>query len=175
MIVKCQHFRSHIYLVLCSFLFFTGCTKSENQGVTQSPTTTAAPTPANEVLQPKSLPVLGDSETQAKFKLADLNAIIESKPRPTEPQTLAVLAGNPPAGTDVCNLAYSALIQAMYQKCFLEGISQIKMSNIIGWAGEEISRSGDTVIYKWGNGDKGSLTATFVKGGLTSKSQNGLK
>jgi hypothetical protein len=62
-----------------------------------------------------------------------------------------------------------------YQKCFPEGISQTKMSNIIGWAGEETSRSGDTVIYKWASGDKGTLTATFVKDTLASKSQNGLK
>jgi hypothetical protein len=174
MIVKYQHFRSHTYLLVLCSLFFTGCTKPESQGATQPPTTTAS-APANDMVQPKPLPVLGDSETQAKFKLADLNAIIQSQPRPTEPQTLAVLAGNPPAGTDICNLPYSALIQAMYQKCFPEGISQIKMSNIIGWAGEEISRSGDTVIYKWAGGDKGTLTATFVKDTLAGKSQNGLK
>lgn len=170
---KHTHFPLLTYIIVLPFLF-AGCTKSDSQGGTQSPSNTAS-APVNEVLQPKSLPVLGDSETQAKFKLADLNATIESKPRPTDPQTLAVLAGNPPAGTDVCNLQYSALIQAMYQKCFPEGISHIKMSNIIGWAGEEISRAGDTVIYKWVDGDKGSLTATFTKGGLTSKSQNGLK
>jgi hypothetical protein len=173
MIVKYQHFRSCTYLlVLCSFLF-TGCSKSEVQSGTQEPTTPLAP--ANDVLQPKTLPDLGDTETLAKFRLADLNAIIESKPRPTDPPILAVLAGNPPAETDVCNLPYSALIQAMYQKCFPEGINQVKMSNIIGWAGEEISRSGDTIIYKWTDGDKGILTATFTKGGLTGKSQNGLK
>lgn len=173
MIVKYQHFCSYAYLlVLCSFLS-TGCSKSEVQSAIQESTTSSAP--VNDVLQPKELPVLGDRETQAKFRLADLNAVIESKPRPTDPPILAVLAGNPPAGTDICNLPYSALIQAMYQKCFPEGISQIKMSNIIGWAGEEISNSGDTVIYKWANGDAGMLTATFTKGGLTGKSQNGLK
>ena len=172
MIVKHQHFRSYTYLlVLCSFLF-TGCSKSEVQSGIQEPTTLA---PANDVLQPKTLPDLGDTETLSKFRLADLNAIIESKPRPTNPPILAVLAGNPSIETDVCNLPYSALIQAMYQKCFPEGINQIKMSNIIGWAGEEISRSGDTVIYKWADGDKGILTATFTKGGLIGKSQNGLK
>jgi hypothetical protein len=174
MIVKYQHFRSYTYLLVICSLFFTGCSKPESQGATQPPTT-AASAPTNDVLQPKPLPILGDSETQARFKLADLNAIIDSKPRPTDPPILAILAGNPPAGTDVCNLPYSALIQAMYQKCFPEGISQTKMSNIIGWAGEETSRSGDTVIYKWASGDKGTLTATFVKDTLASKSQNGLK
>jgi hypothetical protein len=172
MIIKYPYFLSRAYIIAFCFVILTGCGKSDNQGTTQPSTTM---TSANETLQPKSLPILGDSETQAKFKLADLTAITQSQPRPTEPQTLAVLAGNPPAGIDVCNLPYSALIQAMYQKCFPEGISQIKMSNIIGWAGEEISRSGDTAIYKWGSGDKGTLTATFVKGALTSKSQNGLK
>jgi hypothetical protein len=163
------------------FLYLISCANSENQSLEKSPTVSssapmvASVTPVNEVLQPKQLPVLGDTATQLKFQADDAQAVLQGQARPTSPPILAVLAGNPPAGTDVCNLTYSALIRAMYDQCFPEGISYVRMSNIIGWAGEEISRSGNTLVYNWGSTEKGTLTATFVNGGLTSKSQSSLK
>lgn len=166
-----------IILIYC-FLYLAGCSNSGNQNTSSSPSATlpnSSVTPITETLQPKELPVLGDSATQLQFKVDEAQAVIENKARPTYPPTLAVLAGNPPEGTDVCNLSYSALIKAMYEKCLLEGMGYISMSNLIGWAGEEISRSDDTVIYKWGSGEQGILTATFVNGRLTAKSQMGLK
>jgi hypothetical protein len=133
----------------CFLLFLIGCSNSENNSNKQASSagTSEILTSTSDTLKSKSLPILGDSSTQFKFKAEDLKAIINGQPRPTSPETLAVLAGNPPNGTDVCNLSYSALTKAMYLKCFPEGISYIAMSNVIGWAGEESSRSGDTVVY----------------------------
>jgi hypothetical protein len=141
-------------------------------------TSQAAPVPAQaapEVLKTKPMPELGDSQTQYDFQLADLKAIAQGQPRPVQPETLAVLAGNPPQGVDVCNLPFSALTQKMYLSCFPEGITYVGASNIAGWAGEEVSRSGDAVVYTW-RGNRGSfLMATFKNGRLTAKSQQGLK
>jgi hypothetical protein len=174
-------FLQNTLISLFCLVYLIGCTNSEKQSVDQSPpvsstiSTVPSTTPVNEVLQPKQLPVLGDTATQLKFQADDAQAVLQGQTRPTYPPTLAVLAGNPPAGTDVCNLPYSALIKAMYDKCFPERSSYIQISNIIGWAGEEISRSGDTVVYNWGSAEKGILTATFINKSLASKSQNGLK
>lgn len=162
-----------IFCVLCSCSILFSCSSTEDKS--KLPESVASPAPVNETLKSKSLPVLGDSETQYKFKLEDSRAILESRPRPTSPETLAILAGTTPANIDVCNLPYSALVKSMYEKCFPEGMTYIAMSNIVGWAGEESSRSGNTVIYNWKNGNSGSLTATFINGKLTEKSQNGLK
>jgi hypothetical protein len=151
-----------------------GCSSLGNQDNNQS-TSSSSTVLVNETLKAKPLPILGSLETQLKFEIDDSLAVIAEKPRPTYPETLAVLAGNPPQGTDVCNLSYAALIKAMYASCFPEGITYIAMSNVIGWAGEENSRSGDTVIYTWGGGERGTLTATFTNGRLTAKSQLGLK
>jgi hypothetical protein len=175
--------RSHLYtrstfvLLLCLLSAFS-CSSPKNQGISESEPevsgTSATAVPTNETLKEKSVPTLGDVNTQLQFKADDALAILEGKPRPTYPETLAVLAGNPPQGTDVCNLSYSALIKAMYDSCFPEEITYIAMSNIIGWAGEENSQSGDTVVYSWG-GEQGNLTATFTNGRLTAKSQRDLK
>jgi hypothetical protein len=173
-------FLQYTFIGLFCLMYLLGCANSGSKSVDQSsPVSSSIPTvnsaiPVNEVLQPKQLPDLGDTATLLKFRADDAQAVLQGQPRPTYPPMLAVLAGNPPAGTDVCNLPYSALIKAMYAQCFPEGISYVRMSNIIGWAGEEISRSGDTVVYNWGSTEKGTLTATFVNGGLTSKSQSGL-
>jgi hypothetical protein len=167
-----------IFFALCSCTLLFACSNTEDKSKNQSSKPSevvSSTTPSNEILKSKSLPILGDSETQSKFKLEDLNAIIENRPRPTSPETLAVLAGNTPSNVDVCNLSYSVLVKSMYEKCFPEGMSYIAMSNIIGWAGEESSRSGNTVVYNWKNGNDGLLTATFINGNLTAKSQNGLK
>jgi hypothetical protein len=174
-------FLQYTFIGLSCLVYLLGCANSVSKSVDQSqPVSSSIPTvnsaiPVNEVFQPKQLPDLGDTATLLKFRADDAQAVLQGQPRPTYPSTLAVLAGNPPAGTDVCNLPYSALIKAMYDKCFLEGSSYVQISNIIGWAGEEISRSGDTVVYNWGSVEKGILTATFINGSLASKSQNGLK
>jgi len=188
--------RSNLYAkttlasLLCLFSIF-GCSESKNQSSSQPEAISGSETTSNsentnnsisenvvaenEVLTEKDIPTLGSATTQLQFESEDSMAILQGRPRPTYPETLAVLAGNPPPGTDVCNLEYSALIKAMYDSCFPEGISYVAMSNIIGWAGKEISRSGETVIYSWGGGDRGTLTATFTDGRLTAKSQDGLK
>lgn len=171
--------RSTFFSLLCLLSLF-GCSSPRNQSGNQSQSTSAPNSPAtsvpdNETLKEKPLPVLGATNTQLSFEAADAEAFLTGKPRPTYPETLAVLAGNPPQGTDVCNLSYSALIKAMYSSCFSEGISYVAMSNIIGWAGEENSRSGDTVVYSWGGGKRGTLTATFKNGRLMAKAQSGLK
>lgn len=179
--------RSTFLLLLCLLSAF-GCASPKNQGSSESKpevsgdSATAIPAnaipanaiPANEILKEKSVPTLGSVNTQLQFEADDALAILEGKPRPTYPETLAVLAGNPPQGIDVCNLSYSALIKAMYDSCFSEGITYIAMSNIIGWAGEENSRSGDTGVYSWSS-EQGILTATFTNGRLTAKSQSDLK
>jgi hypothetical protein len=127
-----------------------------------------------EKFKQKEVPELGDSETQLAFKAADSSAIIDNKPRPTTPPVLATLAGNPPPGTDVCKLPYSALIQAMVAQCFPEGTSYIQMSNVIGWKGEMTASSGGNASYVWKSGE-GILAATFVDGKLAAKTSQGLK
>jgi hypothetical protein len=149
--------------------------KTDLSSTSEAESVSHAVIPKNEILQPKPLPdrgVLGDA---VKFEFDDASAVARGTPRPTYPPTLAVLAGNPPQGTDVCNLPYQAIIKLMYEKCFPTGISYVSMANMIGWAGEETSRSGDTVTFRWGNGKEGSITAIFNNNKLTSISQNGLK
>jgi hypothetical protein len=91
------------------------------------------------------------------------------------PNPIAVKMGYPPEGTDVCNLPYSALIRAMYEQCFSPGMSYIQVSNITGWKGEEISSSGASTTYRWGDGDGSSMVLIFENDQLVSKSQSGLK
>lgn len=131
--------------------------------------------PINEVFKEKPLPVLGTYDQQLKFRIKDNSAILNGTPRPTFPKKMAVLAGNPPKGVDVCDLFYSALIKKMYEQCFPDGMSYIGMSNIIGFKGDEISRSGELVSYQWNDSDEGSMIATFKDGKLSSISQRGLK
>lgn len=123
----------------------------------------------------KPLPDLGDAQTQMQFRVDDSMAMINGDQRPTHPETLAVLAGNPPSGVDVCNLSYTALIMKIYQECISEGMSPIEVSNILGWTGTETSNSGSTVIYTWRNHNEGIMTATFKDNRLISKSQVGLE
>jgi len=123
----------------------------------------------------KPLPNLGSAVEGARFEYEDSKAIISGSPRPTYPPILAVLAGNPPAGINVCNLPYSALIMAMYQQCIKEGMSYVEVANIIGFNGEESSSSGSTITYKWSDGEEGVMTAVFQANRLSSKSQTGLK
>ena len=190
----------YISIFLFCSLFVIGCETHENRSVVQTPHESLSPpinvpsspiktphespltpvdtssAPINEKLNPKQPPFLGSGFSQEQFELDDLIALQNGKPRPTSPSTLAVvLAGNPPVGTDVCNLPYSALIKAMYDKCFPEGSSYIQLANIIGYAGDEVSRSENTVVYQWDSIEKGIFTATFVDGKLTSKFQNNLK
>lgn len=136
--------------------------------------TDSTPSPVSTVVT-KPLPNLGALVEGSRFEYEDSKAIISGNPRPTSPPTLAVLAGNPPTGTDVCNLPYSALIMAMYQQCIKEGMSYVEVANIIGFNGEENSSSGSTITYTWTDGKEGIMTAVFQNNRLSSKSQTGLK
>lgn len=128
----------------------------------------------NKIIE-KPLPVLGSVGVQSRFDVEDGLAVLNGTPRPTYPPTLAVLAGNPPPGTDVCNLPYSAITQAIYEKCIHEGMTYIQVSNIIGFAGEEVSQSGSTKVYRWGDSKNGFMIGTFQNDRLISKSQSTLK
>ena len=130
---------------------------------------------AQEELIAKPLPDLGDAHTQMQFRVDDSMAIINGGQRPTYPETLAVLAGNPPPGLDICNLSYSALTMKIYQECIKDGMSPIQVSNTLGWAGTKTSSSGSTVIYTWKNQRDGMMTVTFTNNRLVSKSQIGLE
>jgi len=123
----------------------------------------------------KELPILGSSYQQLDFKQRDAEAVLSNKPRPTTPETLAVFAGNPPPGVDVCNLSYSAVTIAIYEKCINPGLSYIQVSNIFGFKGTSVSESGSIAIYTWGSVEGGLVTATFESDKLTSKSQVKLK
>jgi hypothetical protein len=164
-----------IVFFLSSLLIVGGCRQ-----VIQTPSsssvqpTYSTPSPVNMVVT-KPLPSLGSLVEGSRFDYEDSKAIISGSPRPTSPPILAVLAGNPPTGTDVCNLPYSALIMAMYQQCIKEGMSYVEVANIIGFNGEENSSSGSTVTYTWSNGEKGIMTAVFQNNKLSSKAQTGLK
>ncbi len=150
-----------------------GAGSEEVASTLESASPTAAP--ENTELVAKQLPILGTTYEQLDFEARDAEAVIKGTPRPTTPETLAVLAGNPPPGTDVCHLPYSALTMAIYQNCIHEGMSYVQVSNTFGWAGTEASNSGSTVEYIWKNGDKGVITAVFQDNRLISKSQVELK
>lgn len=178
------------FLVLLALM--SGYSLQQTQATSPSPTPTPS-LPTNEEVAPtqkaaspsvfsedtkiveKSLPVLGTTYIQLDFEAKDAEAFLNGTPRPTTPETLAVLAGNPPPGADVCNLPYSAITIAIYQECIHEGLSYVEVSNTVGWAGKEASSSGSTVEYTWGNGDKGVMSAMFQDNRLISKSQVGLK
>lgn len=172
----------------------SGCSIDQTQATSPSPTLTpslstavngevapteetASPTvaPKDTLIVEKPLPRLGTTFEQLDFEAKDAEAILTGTPRPSSPEPLAVLAGNAPPGTDVCNLPYSAITIAIYQECIHEGMSYVEVSNIIGWAGKEASSSGSTVEYTWGDGDGGVMSAVFQDNHLISKSQVGLK
>ena len=160
---------------------------------TSVPTSVEAPSPSpsvaatNAVFTPKDLPVLGTSDQQLQDQATVLDIQVNGKttngsseiPRTSAagvtPNPIAVKMGYPPAGTDVCNLPYSALIRQMYEQCFTEGMSYVQISNIVGWQGEEVSRTGSSVTYRWGDGKDGSMLLIFESDRLISKSQTGLK
>jgi len=123
----------------------------------------------------KPLPKLRTMDEQLDYKAKDAEAVIKSTLDPSTSEMLAVLAGNPPVGTDVCRLPYSAITLAIYQQCIHEGMNYVQVSNIIGWAGEETANSGSTLEYTWREGDKGIMRAVFQDNRLISKSQVGLK
>jgi len=140
------------------------------------------------VFTPKKLPKLGTINQQLNDEAIVLEIILSGKTHDgtiTEipqssiagvtPNPIAVKQGYPPKGTDICNLPYSALIRAMYEQCFSQGMSYIQVSNIVGWKGEELASSGSSVTYRWGDGKKGSMIFIFENDRLLSKSQNGLK
>ncbi|PSB15112.1 hypothetical protein C7B65_25270 [Phormidesmis priestleyi ULC007] len=91
------------------------------------------------------------------------------------PNPIAVLQGFIPEGADVCNLPYSALVQAMYETCFSEGMSHIDIANLIGYKGDETEKTGNSVTYAWKTTKAGMMSATFVSDKLTAKAQQGLK
>ena len=123
----------------------------------------------------KELPILGTSYIQLSFQAEDAEAIISNKPRPTFPLTLAVLAGNPPPNTDVCNLPFSAVTKAIFNQCLQEEMNYFQVANTFGFEGEEIQRTGSDVTYAWKDGDKGIVTVLFKGDKLYTKSQNSLK
>lgn len=141
----------------------------------------------NGVFTPKQIPVLGNTYQQLEDESTVLQIVLFGKttdgitqiPKTSlagvTPNPIAVNEGYPPEGTDVCNLPYSALIRAMYEQCFSDGMSYIQVSNIVGWKGEEITRTGSSTIYQWRDGDGGSMTFTFDNDRLVSQSQTGLK
>lgn len=136
----------------------------------------ASPTVAEDTtIVEKPLPILGTTYAQLDFKAKDAEAVFSGTPRPSTPETLAVLTRNLPSGTDVCNLSYSAITMVIYQECIHKGMNYVEVSNIIGWAGKEVLSSGSTVEYIWGDGDEGVMSAVFQDDRLVSKSQVSLK
>ncbi|MGF1677495.1 MAG: hypothetical protein ACFCUV_27960 [Rivularia sp. (in: cyanobacteria)] len=126
-------------------------------------------------LTPKTLPRLGTTYEQLNFKAEDAEAIISSKPRPTYPTPLAVLAGNPPPDIDICNLEFSATTQAIFEQCIQKGMNYYQVANTLGFAGKEIETIEDSITYRWGNGDGGEARVTFKGDRMVSKSQIKLK
>lgn len=146
----------------------------------------AASSPSNDVFTPKKAPILGSTASQLEdqsivLQLAlngrttsGLTEIPKSSMYGIAPNPVAVTMGYPPAGTDICNLPYSALIRPMYEQCIKEGMTFNQVSSIVGWEGEETSSSGSSKTYRWGSGG-GSMFLTFENNRLISKSQTGLK
>jgi len=62
-----------------------------------------------------------------------------------------------------------------YENCLVEGLTWVQVANVLGYKGNERSRSGSTHIVQWSDGSGGYITATFVDNKLQSKSQIGLK
>lgn len=123
----------------------------------------------------KELPVLGSSYVQLSFKSEDAEAVVSGKPRPTSPLTLAVLAGNPPPDTDVCNLPFSAVTKAIFDECLQEGMNYFQVANTFGFKGEQISSSGSDVTYAWKDTDRGIASVVFRNDKLYTKSEISLK
>lgn len=172
--------------IACCLLFLAGCggEKSASEQTTITPLPTLSASPSSTVFKRKELPVLGGSIGQMSDETEVLNIITLGKSDDEIPQTssagikpnpIAVKLGHPPKGTDVCNLPYSALIRAMYEKCFSQGMSPTDVANIVGWEGKEVASTGSTKTYEWDNGRNGSMVIVFEGDRLASKSQTGLK
>ena len=175
--------KKFIVLVL-SGLALASCANSSPSAKTSS---SSAPAVVAKEFQAKSIPVLGTASQQLRDQSTVAQAVIAAGPNgkatgiPTTssagvtPNPIAVLQGIIPEGTDVCRLPYSALIQAMYETCFSEGMSYIDVANIIGYKGEESAKAGNSTSHTWNGSKEGMMSATFVDDKLTAKTQQGLK
>jgi len=186
--------KSKLSIVLTVYLLLaTGCAsdKPSSEQATTVPSSTTPTTPttlsnssSSTVFKPKELPVLGTMNGQMSDEAEVLNIIVSGKSQDEIPQAssagvkpnpIAVKLGYPPKGTDVCKLPYSALIRAMYEKCFSQGMSSSDVANIVGWEGKEVAGAGSAKTYEWTDGKGGSMVVVFEGDRLASKSQTGLK
>lgn len=160
-----------------------GCgTKPSNVSPSAPPSVLTSPIAAPVVFKPKPLPVLGTTAQQLEDRAIIAQAVMGQKEGSipiaskagVKPNPFAISAGITPKGVDVCNLPYSALNKPMYETCFKEGMPYEAVANIIGYAGSEKSRSGNSFNQVWSNG-KGAMSATFIDNKMVSVAQSGLE
>jgi hypothetical protein len=174
--------------IAIALLLIAGCSQKPSAQSDSSSSTAIAPSvkPSTTAVQatftPKELPTLGTDQQQIgdhgevlKAAMAgDLSKIPKTSSAGVTPNPIAVLEGYPPQGTDVCNLPYSALTSAIYERCLKEGMTYAEVASIIGFEGKQQASSGNSVTYNW-SGSGGSMSAVFTDGKMVSKAQQGLK
>ncbi|MCY7277676.1 MAG: hypothetical protein LH702_29050 [Phormidesmis sp. CAN_BIN44] len=173
------------FIVLAlSGLALTGCANSNPSASKSASSVSVAPV---KEFKAKEIPILGTSSQQLNDEVAVAQIVVTAGPNGkvtgiprtssagVAPNPIAVLQGFLPEGTEACNLPYSALIRAMYETCFSEGMSHTDVANIIGYEGTEAAKAGNSTSYTWNAPKGGMMSMTFVDDKLTAKSQQGLK
>jgi hypothetical protein len=77
--------------------------------------------------------------------------------------------------SESCKRNYVSVKLDTFQECLVEGLSYTQVANTLGYAGTLTSSSGSVEIWQWNGGTGKYLSAVFVSGKMTSKSQVGLE
>lgn len=176
------------FIVLAlSGLVLASCANSSPSAEKSAPLTSPVSVASVKEFKAKEIPIRGSEKEQLADKMTLNQIVLDAGPggkatgipktssAGVTPNPIAVLQGLIPEGTDVCNMPYSALVKAMYETCFSEGMSHIDVANIIGYQGDEAAKAGNSTSYTWEAPKGGMMSVTFVDDKLTAKSQQGLK
>lgn len=165
-------------LVLCSPFLFSHFqlqfNQSPNSSIKSKSDAIRSQADATQLIH-KKIPALGNAYEQMNFRIEDAKARTSNKPRPTDPLTMAVLAGTTPPDIDMCNLPFSAITKAIFEQYLQEGMNYFQVANTIGFEGDEVDRTGSDVTYTWKDSDNGIAKVVFRNDKLYSKSQLSLK
>jgi len=166
-----------LFAICFVFIVLSACsnaTADKQVEATKQHKTFRSKSPADKLV-PKHPPIYPSGEQEVEFNLKDSKAIFYGEPRPNSPLVLAVLAGNPSPGADICNLKFIAVTQPIFEQCIEIGMNYNQVANTLGFTGKLISSTENSKIYGWASNKQGMVTVTFKNNKVTAKSATGLK